>query len=77
MNKIKEFISTHPTFVEHVKSAVITFLSGFILVLALEIDSLDLQSLEVSTIIGLVMAGVRGGVKALIQAFTVWYASKK
>lgn len=50
-------------------SSVVTFLTGVCLVLINDIDSITLASFKDGTIAGLVFVAVRGGIKALIEAF--------
>lgn len=60
-----------------VVSTVTTFLSGFIIVLGFEIDNINTQSIEAGALVGIFLAAVRGGVKALIQALSTWYLKNK
>lgn len=61
------------TTIEHLKSAALTFLVGFAVAVTPMLDSLNVQSLETSALVGLVMAGVRAGLKLLLETFVVWY----
>lgn len=62
---------------EHLISAGTTFLTSFAIVIMTEIDSLSLMSLRDGTIVGLIFAGARAGIKAVIQAYLSYRASKK
>ncbi len=61
---------------EYIKSAVITFIAGFCMVLATEIDSMSMESLKDGTMIGLVFAAGRTGIKGVIELFLRWYATR-
>jgi len=57
-------------------STFVTFLTGFCIVLVAQIDSLTLESFRDGTIIGVVFAAVRAGVKAVIEGFLAYQASR-
>lgn len=61
---------------EYIKSAVITFIAGFFMVLATEIDSMTVDSFKDGTIVGLVFAAGRTGIKGVIELFLRWYATR-
>lgn len=54
---------------EFIESAVITFLTGFFLILSTQIDTITLESLKDGTLVGLLLAAVRFGLKLAIQGF--------
>ena len=56
-------------FKEELKSAGITFLVAFFMVIYSQIDSIKVSSLEDGTLIALSAAAVRAGFKALIGLF--------
>jgi hypothetical protein len=61
---------------ELIKSAVITFVAGFALVVIPELDTLSLDSLQDGTVVGLLFAGVRTGLKMLLEMYLTWYNNK-
>lgn len=61
---------------EYVLSAVITFAAGFALAVVPQIDTLTLDSLQDGTLIGLIFAGIRTGMKGLLQSFLLWYQNR-
>lgn len=52
----------------HIKSAFITFLTGFTLVISTSFDSLTIESLEDGTAVGVFAAAVRFGLKMMFEA---------
>lgn len=48
-------------------SSLITFLTGFLAVIAMHVDTLSLETLRGGALLGIVGAGVRAGVKACIE----------
>lgn len=54
---------------EHIKSFLITFFVGFSLVLVTEIDTITIESLSDGVLAGLIFAGVRGGIKMILELF--------
>lgn len=61
---------------ELIKSAIITFVAGFALVVMPEIDTLSLDSLQDGTVVGLLFAGIRTGLKMLLEMYLTWYNNK-
>ena len=57
-------------------SSLITFLAGFALVILPSLDTLNLADLQGGALIGLLFAGVRAGVKAVLESFIAWYSTK-
>lgn len=53
---------------EYLLSTALTFLTGFLLVVAPELDTLSLQSLQDGTLVGILLSGVRLGLKMAVQA---------
>lgn len=60
---------------EYIKSTIITFLTSFFIVLLAQWESLDLQSFKDGAFIGVLFAGARAGVKALIEMFLKNFAN--
>lgn len=62
---------------EHYKrylvSIGLTFLAGFAVAVIPDIDSLTLQSFKNGGLAGLLFAGIRTGVKFVLEAFLGWY----
>lgn len=53
---------------EYLLSTAITFLSGFLIVVAPALDTLTVDSLQDGTLVGILLAGVRLGLKMAVQA---------
>ena len=62
---------------DYIKSAVITFVAGMALVIVPEIDRISLESFQDGALVGLVFTAVRTGFKMLLEAFLMWYSSRK
>lgn len=60
----------------YIQSILVTFFAGFALVVVSEIDSLSIDDLSDGALIGLLFAGVRSGIKALLEWFLTWYANR-
>jgi len=50
-------------------SSIITFLTGFALVMYNEIDSVTLESFKDGSLLGIIFVGIRSGVKAILELF--------
>lgn len=50
-------------------STVVTFLTGFSMVLVQEIDNLTIEALRTGGLLGLLFAGFRAGIKAVAEVF--------
>lgn len=59
---------------EYTRSIVITFLAGFAIAVLPEIDSLTLDSFQNGALVGLMFAGVRTGIKMVLEGFMSWYS---
>lgn len=59
--------SKSDVFKRYLVSALVTFAAGFALVVTPELQTLSLESLEDGALFGLVIAGVRAGIKALFE----------
>lgn len=55
----------------YIRSSLITFVTGFALAIYPLLDDLTLNGLTRSVLLGLLFAGVRAGIKALIEYFFV------
>ena len=53
----------------HAISALLTFMTGFSIVLLGEIDTLTIESFQNGAWVGVLFAGVRAGVKGIIEVF--------
>lgn len=60
---------------EHLKSFIITFVVAFAMVFVADIDKLTLATLNEGALFGLIFAGVRAGVKAILQFVITKYSS--
>jgi hypothetical protein len=54
---------------EHLKSAAITFVTGFAISIVPVIDSISLDSLQDGTALALIFVALRAGIKSLIEYF--------
>jgi hypothetical protein len=61
---------------EHIQSAIITFVTGFAVVMVTEIDAFTLDSFQDGTLVGAVFVAVRAGFKALLQLAIAWWGGK-
>ncbi len=57
---------------ELLKSAAITFLAGMAIVIVPEINTLTPESFKDGTVVGLVFASVRTGLKMALEGFLAW-----
>jgi hypothetical protein len=53
----------------YIISSVVSFLSGFGIVLLNNIDNIDLEAIKSGAIVGVLFLAVRGGVKAILEFF--------
>jgi len=60
-----------------ITSTIITFFSGFCFVLLAKIDSIDVYTLETGAIAGIIVAAIRAGLKAVVEAYLLKYPQKK
>lgn len=58
-------------------STFITFLTGFCIVFVTQVDQLTTESITDGTILGLLFAGARAGVKAVIEAYLAYQTSRQ
>lgn len=57
-------------------SSLYTFLTGFLLAILANLDSIDWSNLEAGALLGLMGAGLRGGIKIVGEAFLIWRDKK-
>lgn len=57
-------------------STMVTFLTGFGLVLVSNIDSLSLESFKDGSYVGVIFACARAGIKAVVEGFLSWRRRK-
>jgi len=62
---------------DYIKSSLITFVAGFAIVFVTEIDTITLESFQDGALAGLFFVAVRTGMKAVLESFIAWYASRK
>lgn len=53
----------------YVISTAITFAAGFLMVVTPEVQQLSVDALQDGTVVGIILAGVRAGLKAVAEAF--------
>lgn len=61
---------------EVLKSALYTFVAGFLLVVVPEVQNISLENLSDGTLVGLLFAGVRTGVKMLGEMLLAYLAQR-
>ena len=54
---------------EYLRSSLITFLTGFAIVILPAIENLDLNNLEAGALAGILLTATRMGIKAVIEYF--------
>jgi len=67
-NIVEEFV-----WQKEVKSFIITFIVGFVMVIYTQLDTLTLDSLKDGSYWGVIFAGVRAGIKGVIELFLAWF----
>jgi len=60
-----------------ITSTIITFFSGFCFVLLAKIDSINVYTLETGAYAGIIVAAIRAGLKAVVEAYLLKYPQKK
>lgn len=65
------FNGMNTTIKKYITSSVVTFISGFALAIYPSISSLQVSDIKNGTLLGLIFAGTRAGVKALIEYFFI------
>lgn len=65
------------TFKRYALSTLVTFLTGFCIVFVAQIDQLTMESFRDGTIVGVVFAATRAGVKVVIEAFLSYRSAKQ
>jgi len=60
-----------------ITSTIITFFSGFCFVLLAQIDSINVYTLETGAYSGIIVAAIRAGLKAVVEAYLLKYPQKK
>ena len=58
---------------KELKSFIITFIVGFVMVIYAQFDTLTLDSLKDGSYVGVLFAAVRAGIKGVIELFLAWY----
>lgn len=61
----------------YIISAVITFVAGFGAAILPHLDSITIDNISTGAVSGLVLIGVRAGIKLCTEAFISWYANRK
>ena len=57
-------------------SSLLTFAAGFAIIFVMEIDNLTIGSIKDGAFVGAIFAGIRGGIKLLLESFIAWYQIK-
>jgi hypothetical protein len=58
-------------------STTLTFLAGFAIAVVPLLDNLTLEGIGGGALVGLIFAGVRSGVKLVLESFLGWWRQKK
>jgi hypothetical protein len=58
---------------KEIKSFIITFIVGFVMVIYTELDSFTLSSFKDGAYVGIIFGGVRAGIKSVIELFLAIY----
>jgi len=66
----------NPRLKEHIFSAVLTFLTGFLLMASQEVTSLTMESLKDGTLVGVLLVSLRTGLKLATEYFVTEYAKR-
>lgn len=59
---------------DYVRSSFITFLAGVAFEIAPLLDNITLHDVQDGAILGILFVAVRGGIRAVVQAFIGWYS---
>lgn len=73
---MKSYEEGHSTWKRHLRSAGVTFLSGVLVILLANWDSITLESFMDGGALGVLFLAVRGGVKALAEFMLATMAKK-
>lgn len=65
-------INMNPKVKEHIKSALITFVTAFAIAVVPHIDTITLETAKGGALVGLLFAGVRAGIKAFLQLLATY-----
>lgn len=77
MGKLKSFLIAKWPVIEHyLISSVGTFLTGFCVALIPQIQSLDVNKLDLSILFGILLVAVRAGFKTFLELFMVPFIKK-
>lgn len=62
---------------ELIKSSLITFVAGVAIVVVPQLDQLTTEDFSTGALVGILFAGVRTGIKMVLEMFLVWYRSRE
>ena len=71
---MKQLLSNH--WKRYAVSSLVSFVSGFAIAVLPLLDNLSLADVRGGAFVGLGFVGLRAGLKALLEAFVAWRASK-
>jgi hypothetical protein len=60
----------------YIQSSIITFLTGFCLVLIADWNTITLSAFRDGALMGLLFSAIRAGIKAVIEGFLSWQSVK-
>ena len=58
---------------KEIKSFVITFFVGFLMVIYTELDTFTLDSFKDGAYVGVIFGAIRAGIKGVIELFLAWF----
>lgn len=59
---------------KEIKSFIITFVVGFLMVIYSELDNFTLEAFKNGAYLGIVLGGIRAGLKAVIELFLAMFS---
>ena len=71
---MKKLLSEH--WKRYLISSMVTFFAGFSIFIIPNIEELSLENFATGAWVGVVFAGIRAGVKAVLESFVSWYKKK-
>lgn len=67
---------TKETIKRYVISTVVTFFAGFAIAVLPLLSDLTIESIQTGALVGVIFAGVRAGIKIVLEVFVAWYSNR-